>query len=250
MAFYQFLAIFPSLAAFLAATAHGGDHMQNVLRGIFVQVLPEQVAELLQDAMGQIAQRGIAGWRLVVVCGGAAWALLNTTWAMLYGLNRAYEVQERRSLWELGVTIVALTATMALAASAAMFLILAGVRSEGDGTSLHAIEWLVLAMTLWLSFALLYRFAPNVRDHEWRWSAPGALAALILWIGATFSARIYFERIDDYSRSYGGLNGVAMLLLWLYVTNGAILIGGEMNSEIQKAQTGGEASAQDRSGSA
>ena len=131
----------------------------------------------------------------------------------------------------------------------AVFVIFAGARSNGDGAMLHGIEWLVLGVALCLSFAVLYRFAPNVRDHEWRWSAPGALAALILWIGATLAARVYFDQIDDYSRSYGGLNGVAMLLLWLYVTNGAILIGGEMNSEIQKAQTGGGASPRDRLGS-
>jgi membrane protein len=77
--------------------------------------------------------------------------------------------------------------------------------------------WPALILTAALSpwFALLYRFAPNLHDHEWHWSTPGALAALILWVGTTFAARIYFDHIDDYSRSYGGLNGVAMLLLWL-----------------------------------
>jgi membrane protein len=82
---------------------------------------------------------------------------------------------------------------------------------------------------------LLYRFAPNLRRHEWRCSTPGALCALILWIAAAYAARLYFDHVDNYSRAYGHLNGVAMLLLWLYVSNGAILIGGEMNSEIEKA---------------
>lgn len=82
---------------------------------------------------------------------------------------------------------------------------------------------------------MLYRFAPNVRDRAWRWSTPGTLCAIVLWVGATFGARVYFDRLDDYSRAYGHLNGVVMLLLWLYVANGAILIGGEMNSEIEKA---------------
>jgi uncharacterized BrkB/YihY/UPF0761 family membrane protein len=144
---HQFLAIFPSLAVFIAATAHGGNHMQSVFQGIFVQVLPTQIAGLLQTAMDEIHQRRITGWRLVV-CGGAAWALLNSTWAMLYGLNRAYEVQERRSLWELGITIGALTAAMALAASAAVAVIFAGAWSKGEGTTLPAREWLVLATAL------------------------------------------------------------------------------------------------------
>ena len=93
----------------------------------------------------------------------------------------------------------------------------------------------MLAAALLLSFAVLYRFAPDLRDHEWRWSTPGALCALILWIGSTLIARVYFDHVNNYAGSYGRLNGVVMLLLWLYVTNGAILIGGEMNSEIEKA---------------
>jgi membrane protein len=96
---------------------------------------------------------------------------------------------------------------------------------------------LVLTASLSVSFALLYRFGPNLGDCKWRWSTPGAFCALFLWIGSTFAARVYFDHVN-YDRSYGHLSGVVMLLLWLYVTNGAILIGGEMNSEIEKTVTG------------
>ena len=117
------------------------------------------------------------------------------------------------------------------------------------------LEWLVLLASLSVSFAVLYRFAPNLRDCAWRWSTPGAFCALVLWIGSTFAARVYFDHVN-YARSYGQLSGVVMLLLWLYVTNGAILIGGEMNSEIEKTVTGRHDTAvetrhlQDLSGSA
>ena len=108
---------------------------------------------------------------------------------------------------------------------------------HGGAIALRVLEWLVLAASLSFSFALLYRFAPNLRDCEWRWSTPGAFCALLLWIGSTFAARVYFDHVN-YARSYGQLSGAVMLLLWLYVTNGAILIGGEMNSEIEKTVTG------------
>lgn len=160
----------------------------------------------------------------------------NGTWAMIYGLNTAYEVNERRSWRELAMIIVGLTA---VTGSIAVFLIFCGAHFQSDvyrgGIALRVLEWLVLIASLSLSFALLYRFAPNVRDRRWRWSTPGAICALVLWVGSTFAARIYFDHVNDYARSYGHLNGVVMLLLWLYVTNGAILIGGEMNSEIEKA---------------
>jgi membrane protein len=161
---------------------------------------------------------------------------------MIYGLNRAYEVQEHRSWWNLTVTIVALTVFMAVTASIGLLLIFCGayLQSHFHGTAafFRALEWLTLTVSLCFSFLLLYRFAPNLRHHALRWSTPGALCALILWLTFTFAAHIYFDHIDDYTRSYGPLNGVVMLLLWLYASNGVLLIGGEMNSEIQKAEAG------------
>lgn len=242
MAFYHFLAIFPSLLVFLAISAripHLGDPMKKALQELSSQVLPDQVSQLFQKTMGEINQRSLSGMQLLYVCAGALWAALNGTWAMIYGLNRAYEVEEHRSWWKMGITIAALTLSLAVTGSIAVFLIFCGANLQAylhwGAVPLRALEWLVLIASLSLSFAVLYRFAPNLRDHEWRWSTPGALCALVLWIACTFVARAYFDHVNDYARSYGHLNGVVMLLLWLYFTNGAILIGGEMNSEIEKA---------------
>jgi membrane protein len=231
MAFYHFLAIFPSLLVFFLVSAripHLGDHMKNALQEMSSQVLPDQVAQLLQNVMDELNQRARSGVQLISVCAGALWAALNGTWAMIYGLNKAYEVEEDRSWWKLAITIVGLTISLAAYLRA---------RFQGGAIALRVLEWLVLTATLSFSFALLYRFAPNLRDCAWRWSTPGAFCALLLWIGSTFAARVYFAHVN-YARSYGHLSGVVMLLLWLYVTNGAILIGGEMNSEIEKTVTG------------
>lgn len=234
MAFYHFLAIFPSLLVFLTIGAHVplfGNSVQNVVRDLSSQIFPEQVSQLFQKALEELNGRALSGVQFAVVCTGALWAALNATWAMIYGLNRAFEVQERRSWWQLALTIGGLTLALAATCSIALLLIFCGAHFPGT----RAVEWLVLIASLYFWFALLYRFAPNLGDHEWCWSTPGALCALILWIGAASAARFYFDYVDDYSRTYGHLNGVVMLLLWLYVSNGAILIGGEMNSEIRKA---------------
>jgi membrane protein len=253
MAFYHFLAIFPSLLIFLAVSTrvpYLGDHMKNALRDLSAEVLPGQVSQLFQRMMDELDDRALSGLRLISVCAGASWAALNGTWAMIYGLNRAYEVDEHRTWWELSVTIAGLTLCLAVTGSVAVFLIFCGAHLPAgthlSATALRVLQWLILTVSLTLSFSLLYRFAPNLRDPEWRWSTPGALCALILWIGATLAARFYFDHVNNYASSYGHLNGVAMLLLWLYVTNGAILIGGEMNSEIEKAVQVGRNSA-DRS---
>lgn len=260
MAFYHFLAIFPALLLFLNATArlpHFGEHMQRALSELSGQLMPDQVADLLRQTMQELGSRSLTGFELVSSAAGAVWAALNATWAMIYGLNRAYEVEERRSSWELAITITGLAAWLAISGAASVFLIFCGARLEAHFFPslllLRGVQWLVVSATLFLSFAILYRFAPNLKDHEWQWSTPGAICAFIIWVGATVASRIYFDRFNDYSRSYGHLNRVVMLLLWLYVTNGAILIGGEMNSEIEKAADGvknadSEPGRKDRSG--
>ncbi len=244
MAFYHFLAIFPSLLIFFLVSGrvpHLGDHMRNALQELSSRVLPEQVSQLLQNVMDEVNQRARSGAELVSVCAGGLWAALNGTWAMIYGLNKAYEVEEQRSWLELATTIVGLTLSLAVTGSIAVLLIFCSgyfhTYFHGGAIALRCLEWLVLLRRFPFSFAVLYRFGPNLGDCAWRWSTPGAFCALVLWIGSTFGVRVYFDHVN-YARSYGQLSGVVMLLLWLYVTNGAILIGGEMNSEIEKTVTG------------
>lgn len=245
MAFYHFLAIFPVLLVLLAITAHlprVSGYMTVALRDLARQVLPMRLAQLLQEMITELGGNALSGVELLSVCAGALWAAFNGTWAMVYGLNRAYEVEENRSWWRLAATIIGLTSGLAVIACCAFLLMLCGAYIEAHLQrgiiALHILEWLVLIASLSLWFAVLYRFAPNLRDHEWQWSTPGAMCALVLWIAAALAARLYFNDVNNYSRSYGHLNGVVMLLIWLYVSNGAILIGGEMNSEIEKAAAG------------
>ncbi len=157
---------------------------------------------------------------------------------MIYGLNTAYEVRESRRPRQLAITIVGLTIALVLITTFALGVVTASasLRSRVHApVPLGLIEWVVLIMVLLFWFSVLYRFAPSLGNRRWQWSTPGALLAAALWVSATRGARFFFERIDNYHVSFGRLSGVAMLLLWLYVTNGAILIGGEMNSEIEKA---------------
>lgn len=245
MAFYQFLAIFPTLLiafTLVTHTPHLTQHLRNSLHDLSAQIFPNQVAQLFQGMIADFKQRPRFGLRLLSVFAAAVWAAHNGTWAMIWGLNRAYEVEESRSWWNLTITIVLLTVCLIVTVCIALLLLFSSAflqeHVHGSASLLRALEWLTVAVCLYFSFAVLYRFAPNVRDHAIRWSTPGALCALILWLASTFAAQIYFDHINDYTRSYGPLNGVVMLLLWLFASNGALLIGGEMNSEIQKAESG------------
>lgn len=246
MAFYQFLAIFPGLLIAFTVVKHVPG-LREQLRGPFHdvsgQLFPERVSDLFEQMVRNFSERPRLGLRLVSVAAGAVWAAHNGTWAMIYGLNRAYEVEEGRSWWDLTVRIVVLTVSMAGAAMVGLLLIFCGAYVQAHlhrgGMFLRVLEWGTLVVCLDGCFVLLYRFAPNVRGHALRWCTPGALCALVLWLASTFAAQIYFDHINDYARSYGPLNGVVMLLLWLYASNGALLMGGEMNSQIQKAEGGG-----------
>jgi membrane protein len=100
------------------------------------------------------------------------------------------------------------------------------------------IQWAVIVLLLLFSFAVVYRFGPNLIDRRWQWSIPGAVVAVALWVPSTLLLRVYQEHFGS-SRIYGRLNAVAMLLLWLYLTGAAIFIGGEANSEIEKAAEAG-----------
>ena len=247
MAFYHFLAIFPILFASLALlmqAPHLRESLVHAVRDVSTQVLPARLMNLLQTVAQEQSRQVHTRFPLFTVGIGVLWAICNGTWAMIYGLNNAYEIKENRPFAELAITIAGLSLSLAATAAVSIFLIFSTryvqkVFSVG-AVPLHLLEWLILSATLSFSFAILYRFGPSLRDRQWQWSTPGALCALILWIAVTFGARIYFDDFNDYSRSYGQLNGVAMLMLWLYITNGAILIGGEMNSEIEKAAKAGD----------
>lgn len=242
MAFYHFLAIFPILFASLALLMRMPDvrdPMMHAIRDVSTQVLPGRLMKLMQRVAQEQDQQAHARFPILTVGIGVLWATFNGTWAMIYGLNNAYEVKEDRSFPKLAGTIAGLSLSLTGAATVSVFLIFSTryIRDLVDigAVPLHLLEWAILIATLSFSLSILYRYGPSLHDRRWQWSTPGAVCALLLWIAATFGARIYFDHINNYSRSYGHLNGVAMLLLWLYLTNGAILIGGEMNSEIEKA---------------
>lgn len=241
MAFYQFLAIFPALLMLHLAVGHlpgFGSDMQQAFMEAASKILPHDIVQTVRSVNGDFRKIPLPGWRLLTILAGVLWAGCNGTWAMIYGLNTAYEVQECRRPGPLAATIVGLTSVLALITTLALGVVAGITRLRSPVHAplpLGVIEWLVLIVVLLFWFSVLYRFAPSLGNKRWQWSTPGAFLAATLWVGATLVARVYFERIDNYHVSFGRLSGVAMLLLWLYVTNGAILIGGEMNSEIEKA---------------
>jgi membrane protein len=252
LAFYFFFALFPALLLLLISfsiSAAGGSTGRAALLGSFAQVLPPAASELIAKTVQELNARAVLGRGAIGAGAYAIWGALNGTWAVMTGLNKAYEVKEERPWWRVLSVMFGLTISL----SVLYVIALAGI-AYGDpagnivrqhlGTPAHfaffrrVVQWLVIVVLLLFSFALMYRFGPNLRDGRWQWSIPGAVVAVALWVGFTFLLRMYQAHFSS-SRIYGGLNAVTVLLMWLYMTGAAIFIGGEANSEIQKAAAAG-----------
>jgi membrane protein len=220
-----------------------------LFRSPFQQIVPREASALITKTTGELNARAVIGAGAFWAALSAAWAILNGTCAMIVGLNRAYEVKEERPWWRVLTIAFGLTISLAVMGLMALGAMLYGSRAGttiAQHLGLHTLpvswrfmQWTVTIILLFVSFASFYRFGPNLKDRRWQWSTPGAVVAIALWVGSTLLLRIYQEHLSASERIYGGLNAVVTLLLWLYLTGAAVFIGGEANSEIEKAAAEG-----------
>jgi membrane protein len=247
MALYFFFALFPMLLLLLILLGESasGSEWRQALLDSFKQVLPRDASDLLTATVQQLSVTAVLGVGAIVAALYADWGALNGTWAMMTGLNKAYEVEEKRSWRRVLLILFGLTISLGILGLIALGAIVYGNRAGnilGRHLGMSAqfeflwriAQWAVIIALLLFSFAVVYRFAPNLKDRRWQWSIPGAAIAVALWVPSTLVLRVYQEHLGS-SRIYGNLNAVAMLLLWLYLTGAAIFVGGEANSEIEKA---------------
>jgi membrane protein len=231
----------------VAGAGSTGSNLRDTLLGAFRQILPREASELMAKTVGQLNAGAVIGAGSVYAGLASVWGALNGTWAMMTGLNKAYEVKEERRWWRVLTIAFGLTTSLAVMGLIALAAILYGslarqMIGQHFGIDSHPpflwriIQWLMTAVLLLFSFALVYRFGPNLKDRPWRSSVPGAAVAVTLWVASTLLLRFYQNHFSS-QRIYGDLNAVVELLLWLYFTGAAIFIGGEANSEIEKAAT-------------
>jgi membrane protein len=251
LAFYYFLSMFPVLLLLLilldkfVSSGSTGSDLRNTLLGAFQQILPREASELMAKTVDQLNAGAVIGAGAVYAGLGAVWGALNGTWAMMAGLNKAYEVKEERPWWKVLSIAFGLTISLGIMGLLALWAMLFGsgawIAIDRDfGIHTHSLflwqilQWLAAAILLFLSLALLYRFGPNLNDRRWQWSIPGAVIAVTVWVASTVLLRVYQNHFSA-QRIYGGLQSVVALLFWLYITGAAVFIGGEANSQIEKA---------------
>jgi membrane protein len=248
LAFYFLLALIPLLVfltSVIGIVVGAGTGARHRLFNYLAQVMPPSAFHLIDDTMSEIS-RSSGGGKISFGILATLWAASNGMGAITSALNTAYGVEERRPWWKQRLTAITLTITLAVLIITALILVLSGgniaqwlAGRYGLGPMFtviwKVIQWpLVLAFVL-LAFALIYYFAPDLRERSWHWITPGSAIGVVLWLLVSFGFRLYLHFFDSYSKTYGSLGAVIVLMLWLYLTGAAILIGGEVNSEIEKA---------------
>jgi membrane protein len=165
---------------------------------------------------------------------------------LISALNIAYEERETRSLVRFNLIALALTGSLIVGGIIVVTLIAvlpAAVQLLGLGSGakwlLLIVEWPLLIAIVMLGLAVLYRYAPDRGDPQWRWVSPGAIVATLLWIIASIAFTIYVANFGSYGKTYGSLGGVIILLTWLYLSTVTVLLGAVINKQAEKRTTNG-----------
>lgn len=248
LAFYLMLAIFPALffvISIFGIVVHGNSELRDSLMRYISTVMPGDASGVVQQTLQQIIQSS-SGTKLWLGLLGALWTASAGMSALMDVLNFTYDVQEGRPFWKKRLIAIALTVAVATLTVGALVLILYGPKiadslfsTVGLGnvfaTLWKIVQWPVAVLFVVLAYAIVYYEGPDVDQRKWYWITPGAAIGVFLWLVASFAFRVYLHFFNSYNQTYGALGGVIILMLWLYVSSLAVLIGSEVNSEIEHA---------------
>ncbi len=250
LAYYFFLALFPALLFLVAIISFIPVHgLLDAITSSLARVAPYEALQLVQEQILNIAHQKNGGL-LTLGMLGTIWSTSSGVSAIIDTLNQAYDIQEARPWWK--VKLVALGLTLALAVfivvSTALVLVgptlgekIAGWAHLGPAFALtwKIVQWPVVFLLVTLAIALIFYYAPDA-EQEWIWITPGAVLATVLWLLISLGFKFYVTRFASYNATYGAIGGAIVLMLWFYVSALAVLVGAEMNSEIEHASPYGK----------
>ncbi|HVE45493.1 MAG TPA: YihY/virulence factor BrkB family protein [Acidimicrobiales bacterium] len=248
LTYYGVLAIFPALLALVSVLALIGRSATQPLLGNLTDVTPGAAKDVVTSTIENLQRsRGAGGLLFVVGLAGALWSASGYVAAFMRASNAIYEVEEGRPITvklpvRLGVTIAMV---VGLAVTAVAVVLTGGLAEQagrllglGDTavTAWSILKWPVLLVVVGLMFALLYWASPNVKQPGFRWISPGGLFAVVLWVVASGLFALYVANFASYNKTYGALGGVIVFLVWLWLTNVAILLGAELDAELERGR--------------
>jgi membrane protein len=251
LTYYAVLALFPALLALVAVVGLVGQYPQTTdsILKILTQAGADQstVDSLRSTINGVVRNKGGAGALLGFGLLGALWSASGYIGAFMRASNAIWEKPEGRPFWKLRPLQVAVTLVMVvLLALVLIGLVVSGPLAEAIGdqiglgsaaaTAYSIAKWPVMAGVMVFLLALLYYVAPNAKLPKFQWISPGAVAALVIWALATVAFFFYVRNFGSYNKTYGTLGGAISMLVWLWITNIAILFGQQLNSEIERGR--------------
>jgi len=242
LSYYFILALFPMLlflVSLVGVFAGPGSQLRDSIISGLGRLAPGSASELVHSVVNQTFKSS-SGLKLAMGLLGALWAASGGMGAVVVSLNVVYRVKETRAWWKQKLTIIGLTLALAALIVVALVLVLYGgkigqlLATQIGLSDVFRIAWKVLQWPLsfaamFLSFSIIYYFGPNLEERKWNWVTPGAVTGVALWLVASLGFRLYLQFFNSYSATYGSLGAVIILMLWLYITGFAVLIGGELN---------------------
>lgn len=245
LSYFFFLAVFPLLfflVSMLGFIAHGNPQFQQRLISYLGTVMPPDATSLVARTLSQLV-RHTSGSKLALGLVGALWTASSGMNAMIEMCNITYDVKEARPYWKARGLALMLTIATSILVMAALILILYGPNIAdavfGNNPLVAWLwkigQWPVAIFFVLAAFALIYYFGPDVEHARWHWITPGSALGLTLWLLTSFAFRAYLHFSNSYSATYGSLGAVIILLVWCYLTGAAVMIGSELNSEIEHA---------------
>ncbi|MHA3840109.1 YihY/virulence factor BrkB family protein [Sphingomonas aestuarii] len=248
VAFYAFLSFVPLLGAIvmtyglIADPSTVGRHMDTIF-----EIVPVDAARLIEDQLIAVVTTAAeqAGLGLVVALAISIFGAMRAASAMIQALNVVYEEEDERNFFQ--TTLLAALLTVGAVLAAIVGLLAAGalgylgtfveVLGPTGVVLIQTVTWLVAGAIASAGFAFVYRYGPDRARARWQWLSVGSVAATLLWLVATLGFGVYAANFANYNATYGALGAVVVLLMWLFVSSYAVLIGAEINAEAER-QTG------------
>jgi membrane protein len=250
LTYYAVLALFPALIALVAIVGLVADPatITNTLTKLVGSIGPASAVDTFKGPIQQItANRSTAGIALIVSLATALWAASGYIGAFMRASNAIYEVDEGRPFWKLRPLQILVTLVMVLLVAVTVLALvvtgpLASAVGDAVGVGSTAVtiwdiaKWPVLIVVVLGMFGFLYHVSPNVRLPKFKWVTPGSVLALVTWVVASALFAFYVANFGSYNKTYGTLAGAVVFLVWLWITNIALLLGAELNAELERSR--------------
>ena len=248
LTYYGVLAIFPALLVMVSVLGLLGHSATQPLIDNIDSVAPGPAKQIFSDALKNLEDsQGAAGVFFVIGLLGALWSASGYIGAFMRASNVIYDIDEGRPIWKtlpmrVGLTVLLMLMTAITAVGVTISGGLARQVGKTIGVGGTAVDvwniakWPVLLLIVGLMFAVLYWAAPNVKQPGFKWITPGGALAVIGWVIASLAFAFYVANFGSYNKTYGALAGPIVFLVWLWISNVVILLGAELNAEIERGR--------------